>query len=77
MVFWVYISIFPSNLAVTVLCPHFRAALGLVSYGLVFGVQALSGNIYFNFFLFNLVGIPSKAVALWLQNRFAVIFLNI
>ncbi|XP_053393411.1 organic cation/carnitine transporter 2-like isoform X2 [Mercenaria mercenaria] len=44
--------------------------LGLVSYGIGFGVQALSGNLYFNFFLFSLVGIPSKAIALWLQNSY-------
>ncbi|KAL4240699.1 hypothetical protein ACF0H5_001491 [Mactra antiquata] len=44
-------------------------ALGLVSYGLSFGIQSLSGNIYLNLFLFSLVGIPSKGLALWLQNR--------
>ncbi|XP_053395964.1 organic cation transporter protein-like [Mercenaria mercenaria] len=44
--------------------------LGLVSYGIKYGIQALSGNIFFNLFLFNLCGIPSKGIALWLQNRF-------
>jgi len=46
-----------------------RAALGIVSYGIAFGIQALSGNIFFNMFLFSIVGIPSKAIAMWLQNR--------
>ncbi|KAL4240616.1 hypothetical protein ACF0H5_001407 [Mactra antiquata] len=44
-------------------------ALGIVSYGISFGIQSLSGNIYLNFFLFSIVGIPSKVIALWLQNR--------
>ncbi|XP_045211468.2 organic cation transporter protein-like [Mercenaria mercenaria] len=44
-------------------------ALGLVSYGLAFEIQALSGNVYLNFFLFSLVGIPSKGIGIWLQNR--------
>ncbi|XP_053395829.1 solute carrier family 22 member 21-like [Mercenaria mercenaria] len=47
-----------------------RMGLGLVSYGIKYGIQALSGNIFFNLFLFNLCGIPSKGIALWLQNRF-------
>ncbi|XP_053385115.1 organic cation/carnitine transporter 2-like [Mercenaria mercenaria] len=45
-------------------------ALGVVSYGIAFGIQSLSGNIFFNLFLFSLTGIPCKAIALWLQNRF-------
>ncbi|XP_052816361.1 organic cation/carnitine transporter 2-like [Mya arenaria] len=45
-------------------------ALGLVSYGISFGIQSLSGNIFFNLFLFSLVAIPSKGIAVWLQNRF-------
>ncbi|XP_045211159.2 organic cation/carnitine transporter 2-like [Mercenaria mercenaria] len=43
--------------------------LGLVGYGLYFGIQKLSGNIYLNAFLFTLCAIPSKSIALWLQNR--------
>ncbi|XP_060552263.1 organic cation transporter-like protein [Ruditapes philippinarum] len=45
-------------------------ALGICSFGLAFGIQSLSGNIHFNMFLFSLTGIPSKVIALWLQNRF-------
>ncbi|XP_053385092.1 solute carrier family 22 member 4-like isoform X2 [Mercenaria mercenaria] len=44
-------------------------ALGMVFYAITFGIQALSGNIYLNLFLFSLAGIPTKVVALWLQNR--------
>lgn len=55
---------------VTLLLALSWAALGVVSYGIAFGIQTLSGNIYLNLFLFSLTGIPSKSVALWLQNRF-------
>jgi hypothetical protein len=48
----------------------FRIALGVVAYGISFGIQELSGSIYLNVFLFSIVGIPSKSVALWLQNRY-------
>lgn len=53
----------------------FRFALGIVSYGISFGIQSLSGNIYLNLFLFSLVGIPSKSIALWLQNRYVTVSL--
>ncbi|XP_060552265.1 organic cation transporter protein-like [Ruditapes philippinarum] len=45
-------------------------ALGVVSYGISFGIQTLSGNIYLNYFLFSLTSIPTKGIAIWLQNRF-------
>ncbi|XP_053400509.1 uncharacterized protein LOC123558300 [Mercenaria mercenaria] len=48
----------------------FKLALGIVSFGISFGIQSLSGSIYLNVFLFALTGIPSKAIALWLQNRY-------
>ena len=49
-----------------------RLALGMVLYAITFGIQALSGNIYLNLFLFSIAGIPTKIVALWLQNRFVI-----
>ncbi|XP_045211659.2 organic cation transporter protein-like [Mercenaria mercenaria] len=45
-------------------------ALGVVSYGIAFGIQTLSGNIYLNLFLFSITGIPTKGIAIWLQNKF-------
>ena len=48
----------------------FRVGLGLVSYGVSYGIQKLAGSIYLNLFLFNLVQIPSKGIAIWIQNRF-------
>ncbi|XP_060565156.1 solute carrier family 22 member 21-like [Ruditapes philippinarum] len=42
----------------------------MVLYAITFGIQALSGNIYLNLFLFSIAGIPTKIIALWLQNRF-------
>lgn len=44
-------------------------ALGFVGYGIFFGIQKLSGNFYLNTLLFTLCAIPSKSIALWLQNR--------
>ncbi|XP_060552264.1 organic cation transporter protein-like [Ruditapes philippinarum] len=55
---------------ITILLSFSWFALGVVKYGIEFGIQELSGNIYLNVFLFSIVGIPGKAVALWLQNRF-------
>ncbi|XP_053387556.1 solute carrier family 22 member 4-like isoform X2 [Mercenaria mercenaria] len=43
--------------------------LGVVVFGLLFGIQNLSGNLYLNIFLFSLTTIPSKAIATWLSNR--------
>ncbi|XP_053385130.1 solute carrier family 22 member 4-like isoform X1 [Mercenaria mercenaria] len=54
---------------VTLLSALSWIALGFCSFGLAFGIQSLSGNIHLNLFLFSLTGIPSKAIALWLQNR--------
>ncbi|KAL4240146.1 hypothetical protein ACF0H5_000940 [Mactra antiquata] len=45
------------------------AALDIVSYGIYFGIQILSGSIYLNMFLFALVGIPTKFFTIYLQNR--------
>ncbi|XP_053378933.1 solute carrier family 22 member 21-like [Mercenaria mercenaria] len=44
-------------------------ALGLVFYGISFGIQALAGNIYLNLFLFNLVAIPAKLITVWVTNK--------
>ncbi|XP_060594867.1 organic cation/carnitine transporter 2-like isoform X2 [Ruditapes philippinarum] len=45
-------------------------ALGLVFYGISFGIQALAGNIYLNLFLFSVVSIPAKIITVYLTNRF-------
>ncbi|KAL4240148.1 hypothetical protein ACF0H5_000942 [Mactra antiquata] len=45
-------------------------SLDIISYGIYFGIQTLSGNMYMNIFLFSIVGIPSKFLAIYLQNRF-------
>ena len=50
-------------------------ALGLVSYGLSYGISALSGNIYLNFFLFAVTTIPTKAISMWLSNKYVQILL--
>lgn len=55
---------------ITVLLSLNWVGLGLVSYGISYGIQKLSGSIYLNLFLFNLVHIPSKGIAIWIQNRF-------
>ncbi|WAR00506.1 OCTL-like protein [Mya arenaria] len=43
-------------------------ALGLLSYGIRFGIQALSGNFFLNLFLFNVIGIPVAFIAIVLTN---------
>ncbi|KAL4216981.1 hypothetical protein ACF0H5_023438 [Mactra antiquata] len=43
-------------------------SLGLISYGIGFGVKKFSGNFFFNLFLFSILSIPSKAIAMYLQN---------
>ena len=48
----------------------FRVGIGLAYYGISFGVQALSGNIFVNMVLFNVTGVPTKAIGMWLQNRY-------
>ncbi|XP_052818707.1 organic cation/carnitine transporter 2-like isoform X2 [Mya arenaria] len=57
-------------IVVSVLLALNWAALGIVSYGILFGIQSLSGNIFFNLFLFSVVGIPAKSIGTWLQNKF-------
>ncbi|XP_053384617.1 organic cation/carnitine transporter 2-like isoform X2 [Mercenaria mercenaria] len=44
-------------------------ALGVVGYGISFGIQSLSGNLYLNLFLFCITSVPSRAVAIFLSNR--------
>ena len=46
-----------------------RFALGLVFYGISFGIQSLAGNIYLNLFLFSVVGVPGKIITVYLTNR--------
>ena len=46
-----------------------RFALGVIGYGVMFGIQRLSGDIYLNMFLFAMVTIPAKVVTVWLTNR--------
>ena len=48
----------------------FRFGLGLISYGIAYGIQRLAGNIYLNMFLFSLVEIPGKFVVLWLLTKY-------
>ena len=44
--------------------------MGIIGYGISFGIQRLAGSIYLNMFLFHLVTIPSKFITLWLINRY-------
>ncbi|XP_053393423.1 solute carrier family 22 member 4-like isoform X2 [Mercenaria mercenaria] len=69
---YTFIDLFRSKklIKISVLSSFNWVGLGLISYGISYGVQSLSGNLYLNFFLFALTGIPSKAIALWLQNKF-------
>ena len=47
--------------------------MGFVGAVIFFGIQTLSGNIYLNLFLFNVVGIPTKVISNWTQNRYWLI----
>lgn len=53
----------------TILLSTHWLAFGLIFYGITYGIQALSGNIYLNLFLFSLTSIPAKVVDLWIQNK--------
>ncbi|KAL4228894.1 hypothetical protein ACF0H5_011934 [Mactra antiquata] len=52
-------------------------ALGLLSYGIQYGIQALSGNLFMNLFLFNVIIIPATFIAIalctWIGRRRTVI----
>ncbi|XP_052786101.1 organic cation/carnitine transporter 2-like [Mya arenaria] len=54
----------------TLLSASVWMSLGLVAYGIGFGIQALSGNLYINLFLYNVIQIPTRASTAWLQNKF-------
>ena len=54
-----------------------RIALGFITYGINFGITRLSGSIYLNIFLFKLVQIPSKGIAIWLQNRYVLYIVTV
>ncbi|XP_052777401.1 solute carrier family 22 member 21-like isoform X2 [Mya arenaria] len=43
--------------------------LGLISYGIMYGIQTLSGNIYLNLALFNIVPLPVVFLSNFLQNK--------
>ncbi|KAL4216307.1 hypothetical protein ACF0H5_024033 [Mactra antiquata] len=43
-------------------------SLGLISYGIGFGVKKFSGNFFLNLFLFSILSIPSKSITIYLQN---------
>ncbi|KAL4228893.1 hypothetical protein ACF0H5_011933 [Mactra antiquata] len=43
-------------------------ALGLLSYGIQYGIQALSGNLFMNLFLFSVIIIPATLIAIGLCN---------
>ena len=45
-----------------------RLALGMVSYGIQYGMQALSGNFFLNMFFFSVFSIPSGVVGIALAN---------
>ncbi|XP_045184445.2 solute carrier family 22 member 4-like [Mercenaria mercenaria] len=44
-------------------------SLGVISYGIGFGIKKLSGDLFLNIFLFSIVSIPSKVITIFLQNR--------
>ncbi|XP_067669707.1 organic cation transporter protein-like [Haliotis asinina] len=46
------------------------ACLALIYYGILFGVDALSGNLCLNIFLLSAVDIPADIATLYLNNRF-------
>ncbi|XP_052214194.1 solute carrier family 22 member 6-like [Dreissena polymorpha] len=66
-----FLDLFRSKqlLRLTVLLASNWVALGLITYGINYGIQGLSGNVYLNIFLFNLATIPTKSVTIWLSNR--------
>ena len=45
-----------------------RLALGMVSYGIQYGMQALSGDFFLNLFFFSVFTIPSGIVGIALAN---------
>ncbi|WAR11336.1 ORCT-like protein [Mya arenaria] len=54
----------------TVLDMFASRQLIVVSVLLALNWSSLSGNIFFNLFLFSVVGIPAKSIGTWLQNKF-------
>ncbi|XP_053392444.1 organic cation transporter protein-like [Mercenaria mercenaria] len=44
--------------------------IGFNTYGIQFGVPALSGNLYVNLFIPSLIGSPIQFIMIYLQNRF-------
>ncbi|XP_060606511.1 solute carrier family 22 member 4-like [Ruditapes philippinarum] len=54
---------------ITVLSMTNWLALGLLSYGIQYGIKALSGNFFFNLFLFNIISVPTTFIAIILSNK--------
>ena len=48
--------------------PRFSCAI--VYYGMTFGAQGLSGNLYLNIFLLTIVEVPSFASTFWLLRKY-------
>ncbi|KAL4239494.1 hypothetical protein ACF0H5_000309 [Mactra antiquata] len=48
--------------------------LGLSTYGLQFGVSALSGNLYINIFAIGLIGVPLRFVSIFGRKKAATLF---
>lgn len=44
-------------------------SLGVIGYGIGFGIKKLSGNFFLNMFIFAIVSIPSKLLTIYLQNK--------
>ena len=52
---------------IIILLPRFSCAI--VYYGMTFGAQGLSGNLYLNIFLLTIVEVPSFASTFWLLRK--------
>ena len=47
----------------------FRFSLGLMAYGIQFGMPNLSGDLYLNIFLIGILGAPLQFVNIYMCNR--------
>jgi len=46
--------------------------MGLSTYGIQFGVEALTGNLFVNIFLLGLLASPLQFIIIYLENRYGV-----
>lgn len=46
-----------------------RLSLGVIAYGISFGIKKFSGSFFLNLFLFAIASIPSKSLSIFLQNK--------